>query len=185
VTDLHTIIVITDFPAFIFFGIPLIIVLTIFSSLAGLQNYSNFLEKNQTVKKDNSIAPLSPEQETEKHNAYNPIQLLLISGLPFIVLIIVMFIPEYRELARVEFDGSKMYFKNVYGVMITKPTSYADILEVSTEHGRSDSKKIVVTTLSGDFIASHITDEKTIILAQSKILSELKTQHVQPFSEQR
>jgi hypothetical protein len=179
VNDLHTIIVITDLPVFIFLGIPMIIGLTFFFGLVG---YSSLLKENQKVIKDNSKASLNLEKETEKFVAYNPKQLLLIFGSPFFVLTIAMFIPEYRELARVEFDGNKMYFKNVYGVMITEPARYSDILEVSTVIRANHSKQIMISTLRGDYISSHMIDEKKVDLAQTKILTELQMQNVKPFT---
>jgi hypothetical protein len=109
---------------------------------------------------------------------------LLLSAV-VLFLSIPILIPEYKEIARVEFDISRIYFKNVYGAVIIKPTIYSDILEVSTEHGPNSTKKIVISTLTGDLISSHIMNEKTIEQVQTKILSELRLKGVQPFSKER
>jgi cytochrome c oxidase subunit IV len=109
----------------------------------------------------------------------------IVAGSLLLTIIVALLIPEYRELARVEFDGANMNFKNSYGVMITQRNQYSDILEVSTEIGPHNTKRLVVSTLRGEYISSHITDEKTVNLVQTQILNELHSHGVQPLSQQR
>ncbi len=180
-----TILIVTEIPVFAVFVFPFSVGILLYYTFG---HFLNLGVKNRFLKNiflrflnNKSVAEIATEAEN-KENFY---QIVLIATMPILFLGVVLFIPEYRELARVEFDGSKMYFKNVYGAMLTEPTLYADILEVSTEIRANHSKQIMVSTLRGDYISSHMTDEKTINLVQTQVLKELHSHGVQPFSGQR